>query len=261
MTARDHHSIYANEEFDEWANRQSEQPYLDLDERRLIERFFLEKDGPTLDGGTGGGRIALALANEGFRHIHGFDFVAESIERAKRRDPAGAVTFRVADARSLPYPSGSFRQMIYTNHLICFLEDPGQRRQALAEARRVLGPGGVAIFSTLAHEVRSRVPVWRTYHAYLRLLRGLRRTRRSIQLQPWAKLGGRWSRGALTDAPPYIYWYRASELAEDVVEAGFLLEGLATTPQATNGHACRTAEELVGEGMSGSLYAIGRVPS
>lgn len=74
--------------------------------------------------------------------ITAIDISPRMLERAHRRARRLAMTvdLRVADAQELPFPDESF-DTIVTTFVFCSIPDPAR---ALAEARRVLRPGGHA---------------------------------------------------------------------------------------------------------------------
>ena len=74
-----------------------------------------------------------------------------TIARERARRLGQHVRFHVADAQELPFPDASFDTAVFT---LCLCTIPDERR-ALAEAHRVLRPGGQLF--TLEH-VRSDVP-------------------------------------------------------------------------------------------------------
>jgi SAM-dependent methyltransferase len=88
-----------------------------------------------LDVGCGPGGAALLAAGRGAR-VAGLDAASGSIEVARERVPDG--DFRVGDMETLPWPDGSFDAITGFNSF------PFARNHvaALAEARRVLAPGG-----------------------------------------------------------------------------------------------------------------------
>jgi SAM-dependent methyltransferase len=95
-----------------------------------------------LDYGCGHGMAAVVLARRG-AVVTGFDLSAGYVAEARRRAAANEVAaeFRQADAESLPFADGSFDAVwgcAILHHL-----DLGR---AGAELRRVLRPGGVAVF-------------------------------------------------------------------------------------------------------------------
>src|SRR5690606_21303127 len=157
---RDQRAFFREVERDYWASAAG----LKAEERALIERA-LEPRRRTLEGGTGGGRIVRALRERGFSELAGFDFAPELIAAARAADPDGSIAFAVADATRLPYADGEFEQLVYLQQIVCTIEDAAGRRRALAEAARVLRPGGVALFSFLLLEGRRRSPLQRAFVA------------------------------------------------------------------------------------------------
>ena len=143
-TAVDNRQFYELEVFDSWALRKG---LTDLEEQ-LVTRF-LERDLRTLEAGTGGGRILHELRDRGFSDLHGFDYLPGFIDVARARDPSGAIDFTVQDAVGLDYPDASFDQALYVQQVLCFVEDADDRVRAMREARRVVRPGGTALFSFL----------------------------------------------------------------------------------------------------------------
>ena len=252
--ARDQRSFFREVERDYWAAAEGLKP----EERALIEAH-LDRDGVTLEAGTGGGRIVRAMAALGFTRLAGFDFAPELIDAARRADAAGAIDFRVADATALPYGDAEFDQALYLQQIVCTIESRGGRSAALAEAARVLRPGGVALFSFLCLEGRERSTVQRAYVAYLRALRRVRGSQREPQLMPRLRLRGRVNPGALRDAGPYTYWYRAAEAAAELEGAGFRVKGLACGPDAAQGALFGDATRLLAEGeLDQTLYVVAR---
>lgn len=105
--------------------------------------------GDVLDAGAGDGATAQLLAPRA-RSITCVD-VSEKLVDAARVRLAGHANARceVADLHDLPFPGASFDQVLLLN-VLPFLKQPGA---ALAEAARVLRPGGRLALVTLAeHE-------------------------------------------------------------------------------------------------------------
>jgi SAM-dependent methyltransferase len=88
-----------------------------------------------VDAGCGGGRAAAELAERGARAV-GVDLDPEMIAVARERWPAGE--FRVGDVCELPLENGSVAGY-RADKVLHLLDDPAR---AVAEARRVLAPGG-----------------------------------------------------------------------------------------------------------------------
>ena len=97
-----------------------------------------------LDVATGPGFIAAAASALG-ASVTGLDFSAAMIAEARRRQ-APAITFREGDAEALPFEDASFDAVVM-NFGLLHLARPDT---ALAEARRVLRPGGRYAFTIWA---------------------------------------------------------------------------------------------------------------
>lgn len=101
----------------------------------LIEAVGIEAGQRVLDVGTGPGMAAAAAAELG-ADVVGIDFSEEMLAEARRQHPE--LDFRLGSAESLPFSDGEFDRVI-GNFLLHHSGDPGA---VLAEARRVLCPGG-----------------------------------------------------------------------------------------------------------------------
>ncbi|HEX4724910.1 MAG TPA: methyltransferase domain-containing protein [Pseudonocardiaceae bacterium] len=95
-------------------------------------------DRTVVDVGCGGGRAVAELAARG-AHAIGVDLDPEMIAVARQRWPAGE--FHVGSADELPLATGSVAGY-RSDKVLHLLDDP---TRAVAEARRVLVPGGRAV--------------------------------------------------------------------------------------------------------------------
>jgi len=109
----------------------------------LLDRLLPAPPARVLDVGGGPGIYAAPLARRGYR-VHLVDAMPLHVEQAREvvgGDPAAAFTASLGDARDLPEPDGSQDAVVLFGPLY-HLTQAQDRRQALAEARRVLRPGG-----------------------------------------------------------------------------------------------------------------------
>jgi ubiquinone/menaquinone biosynthesis C-methylase UbiE len=105
--------------------------------RDVLARVPAVDGARVLEVGCGTGIIAEKLAElPGVAEVTGVDPSPYFVERARRRAPA--LQFDVADGRALPFDGGTFDGVVFATTL-CHV--PGAA-QALAEAHRVLRPGG-----------------------------------------------------------------------------------------------------------------------
>ena len=110
-------------------------------QRRLWHDFLSRAPSPAcprvLEVGCGTGVVTAMIADlPGAVEVTGIDPSPVLVDRARRRAPS--VRFQVADGRALPFEDASFDGVVLATTL-CHVPGPGR---ALAEARRVLRPGG-----------------------------------------------------------------------------------------------------------------------
>jgi len=96
-----------------------------------------------LDVGCGPGYVSAAVTGRGALPI-GLDFAAEMIALARKMFPG--IEFREGDAQNLPFPDATFDRVL-ANFALLHLANP---ERAMAEAARVLKPGGRFAFTTWA---------------------------------------------------------------------------------------------------------------
>lgn len=105
-----------------------------------------------LDLGCGGGLLAPYVQPAGYRHV-GVDISTSALELAQEH---GVVCAR-ADVTRLPFPDASFDVVVAGEILEHVVDHAG----TLAEACRVLRPGGHLVLDTIANTRRARlVAVW-----------------------------------------------------------------------------------------------------
>jgi SAM-dependent methyltransferase len=102
--------------------------------------------GSAVEIGCGVGRICLALAERGFERVIGVDISAEMIARAKELVRDDRVSFQHGDGATLqPIGDGS-ADLVLSFTVFQHIPDPDVIEGYIAEAGRILKPGGVFVF-------------------------------------------------------------------------------------------------------------------
>lgn len=113
---------------------------------QILERHLPPPPSRVLDVGGGTGVYALPLASRGYR-VHLVDAVSLHVERARALSAAAEAPLAGADlgdARRLDAADATFDVVLLFGPLY-HLTERGDRLDALAEARRVLVPGGLLL--------------------------------------------------------------------------------------------------------------------
>ncbi|WP_243229809.1 bifunctional 2-polyprenyl-6-hydroxyphenol methylase/3-demethylubiquinol 3-O-methyltransferase UbiG [Microbacterium sp. CIAB417] len=190
--------------FDEGARLTTRSAQGPLEHRRTQELIAAHIDeGRVLDVGGGTGVHARSLQERGFDVIL-IDPVPEHVAAAA----ASGVASQIGDARSLPFPDGSFDAVLMLGPLY-HLASATDRVRALNEARRVTRPGGSVFAAALSR-----------YIAF-----GANVLGRPVRAD--AAMTALWEQGVPTGNGrfPAGHFHTAEELADEVSDAG--LEVLA----------------------------------
>jgi ubiquinone/menaquinone biosynthesis C-methylase UbiE len=126
------------------ALRFTDDAYLDHETwiRPALARLGDVRGLPVLDYGCGHGMAAVVLARRGAR-VTAFDLSPGYLAEARRRARANetVIEFLQADAERLPFADGCFAR-VWGNAILHHLDV----RRAAGELRRILRPGGIAVF-------------------------------------------------------------------------------------------------------------------
>ena len=123
----------------------------------LLRRSAPELGAGVLDVGCGTGvvtRMAARIVGERGA-VAGLDFNSAMIEVASRIPTppgSGRITYVVASADEIPYPDGTF-DLVTCQQMLQFAPD---RMAVLRQVRRVLSPGGRAVFAVWADITRNQ---------------------------------------------------------------------------------------------------------
>jgi 2-polyprenyl-6-hydroxyphenyl methylase/3-demethylubiquinone-9 3-methyltransferase len=116
-----------------------------------IARTFGGAPVRVLDLGCGAGFLSNDLAARGHR-VTSLDPTLENLAVARLHDATHSVAYEAGDARALPYPDGSF-DVVCAMDLLEHVEEPDR---VIAEAGRVLAPGGLFFFHTFNRTWQSK---------------------------------------------------------------------------------------------------------
>lgn len=115
---------------------------------QTIEAELGKSQKQVLDIGCGAGFLSNALAKHG-HIVDGIDMSNESLAVAKKSDSTNTANYQYANAYSLPFEDESF-DVVCAMDFLEHVEDPAK---VVAEASRVLRPGGIFFFHTFSKNI------------------------------------------------------------------------------------------------------------
>ena len=179
---------------------------------RLLEGLELTPGARVLDVACGSGFVSAAATARGATAV-GIDASSAMLHQARSEHPDAA--FHLGNAESLPFADGEFDAVACNYGMLHF----GRPERALAEAFRVLKPGGSVGFTVWAAP-----PATTAFEIVLRAVERLGKT--DVGLPP---------------GPPFFRFSDATEAARALQDAGFSEAKSETIPQTWR---LTSAEEL-----------------
>ena len=147
---------------------------LDRRWREITVRLVQPHGAIALDIATGTGDMALELARQGGRLVAAADFCPEmltaAVQKVRRQDSGGKLSFLAADAQQLPFPDDTFDCLV--NGFL--LRNVSDLDATMREFRRVLKPGGRLACLDLTHPPTALRPLlWPYFKLFVPALGGL----------------------------------------------------------------------------------------
>ena len=186
--------------------------------QELVARLAPAPPAVVLDVGGGSGPYAAWLAARGYE-VHLVDAVPRLVEQARQLSASAArpiASCRVGDARALDRPDRSVDMVLLLGPLY-HLPEAADRGRALAEAARVLRPGGLLVAAVISR--------------FASALDGLTRSLLgdadfSGVIERDLATGQHRNPGTRLDWFTTAYFHHPDEIAHEVEAAGFALEGV-----------------------------------
>lgn len=190
----------------------------------MIEVLALPVGARILDCPCGQGRHAHLLAEAGYA-VHGVDYSATLLARARKRGTGPLLRYTRADMRKLPARfTGRFDAVLNAFTSFGFFADPGDDRRTLEGFARALKPGGVLLWHGGSRDgVMARFlgrDWWRTANGTL-----VAQERSFDPLSGFLSIQSTWQGpGGRGRRDHRIRLYSATHLAELMRDAGLVVE-------------------------------------
>ena len=185
--------------------------------RELITRYLPPAPVFVLDVGGASGIYSFWLADQGYS-VHLLDLVPRHIEHAVQQSQEAPVPrlagIKVGDARALPF-ADAFADAVIMHGPLYHLPERADRLRAIAEARRVLKPGGILLAFAITRYAGLIFGLLRGYvfdPAYQRMIR------------TEVKTGHRENPPAWLHTFPNAFFHHPDELKAEIQEGGLIHE-------------------------------------
>lgn len=183
--------------------------------KNILKRLADKSNLAILDAGCGPGWLSKQLAEKGYK-VKGCDISPQLIAKA-RIDYTG-IDFTVADlTQALPYPNQAFDSAILSLSAL----DLSDQKNAFAETKRVLKPGGRLIIITVNPYYGYPVGVWKR-GGWGRLLK----KKPKLKLRPYFDFQKKADRAFVWNGNLVSYFYTLPEQINLLIDAGFVLRRL-----------------------------------
>ena len=113
-----------------------------------VERLGLRPGARILDIPCGHGRVAIPLAERGFR-VTGLDLSPRSLELARRNAEAAGVEVEWVEADMREPPDGPFDAALNLYTSLGYFDEEAENQRVLDGISRVLAPGGAVLIDTV----------------------------------------------------------------------------------------------------------------
>lgn len=186
--------------------------------RELIGRFGPRPPATVIDVGGAAGPYAIPLAGEGYT-VHLIDASPRLVTEARERSRTAArplASAEVGDARALPFPDRAADVVLLLGPLY-HLTSADDRARALAEAARVLVPGGVLFAAGISRWASTMDGLARELFADPRFVAMAERDLRDGQHR---------NDTGRADYFTTAYFHRPEELTAEVEASGLATDGL-----------------------------------
>ncbi|MFV0260370.1 MAG: class I SAM-dependent methyltransferase [Acidimicrobiales bacterium] len=124
--------------------------YAGVTDAEATARFVADRaaSGPVLELGVGTGRLAVPLVRAG-RTVIGLDASAAMLGRGRAAHPGARIRWARADMAALPLAAGTCGGVLVAYNTLFNLGTGAAQAAAVAEAARVLRPGGILVVEAL----------------------------------------------------------------------------------------------------------------